>query len=75
MKKLTIGQSTQNDILRINLAYTLEIENPHLNFFEINQLANDLINSTKKYESNSASHLILINANKKVLGEFHEVKE
>jgi hypothetical protein len=47
MNKLIIGKSTQEDILRIKLAFDLETENPHLNFFEINKLTNNLLATSR----------------------------
>lgn len=46
-KNLILGESTLNDIYINTLAYKLEIENPHLSFFEINLLVKQILERKK----------------------------
>jgi hypothetical protein len=47
MKNLILGESILSDISVNILAYQLECENPHLSFFEINQLVKAILDKKK----------------------------
>ena len=49
-KNIVLGESTLNDIYINNLAYQLESENPHLSFFEINNLVKQTLEDKKPSE-------------------------